>query len=325
MDTSEQASLAALVAAYCGRPLVRRALGLAEETTLRATVMHNHLPAPATVPHDEIHVMQTTHPRYWHYHLEAGNGRQWVAQFTVGSALGLSSSKQTAYAARALRLVENARIAPEVCWVDATLYHLPYGFLLHEWLSAGAWDWHDPAQITGVARALARLHNLPLPVEHGLRVHASPLHAQLEVLERAIAEAGAQTAAAQSWLAAARTTLVHAARFAPTALVHGAPERDNWRVQTSTPSPLLAGLGTPQHSFKLVDWALSCIDDPTHDVAAVIAWTTAAERAVPWTAAEQERFVQAYLAARPMLDAAEFHAKVLLRLPFLRLQWRVAR
>ncbi len=283
MDTPDAAALAALVAAYCHRPAVRHALGLDALARLRAAPLARSA-------------------RSWHYLVESDSGRRWVARLSVGSYLGLSSAKQTAYTALAQRLVEPLRVAPEVCFVDATLYDLPFGLIIMQHLAGRPLDYTSAADRAAAARVLARVHALPLPADHQLQSLPAPLTFALRdgaaILAAYTASAAASAATVRrlhSSLRAIEAALPAQDRFAP-ALIHTDPHAHNWVITPPRPALALLGvpiLSAPQPSTFLLDWETPRVSDPAYDLAHFLAaaqWRAAA----PLSPADRAAFLAAY-------------------------------
>ncbi len=302
--------LAPLVAAYCRRPAVRHELGLAEGTSLEATV----LAADAL---------------YLTYLVHTPDGRRWVARLSTGSPLGLSSSKQIAYEARALRFLEPFHIAPQLCYVDATLYHLPYGFLVMEYLPGELLNAQNPAHLQQAARLLARLHSIPIPADSAFIRNDRPLSAIVEqaagFLAAYTASSVAQTEITQllsTVLRAARASLVDEPRFHPFALVHTDLQAWTWIVappRLALPSiPGVLSISSTHPALRLIGWSKPVLDDPTADLCSFLAPTmTRLSPNHSVTAAQQEALLTSYLALRPELDTADLRDRFATRMRFV--------
>ncbi|GAC1364238.1 MAG: hypothetical protein NVS4B8_23310 [Herpetosiphon sp.] len=306
MSSAEE--LRSLVAAFCVRPAVRHELGVAAGTPLVASVI----------------VADTM--KYL-YRVTAPDGRTWLLLFAIGSRFGLSSAKQIAYQAWAMRLVEPASLSPQICYVDATLYHLPFGALVMEELAGTRLDRQPQDDMLALARALARLHRIKVPPGAPLFPNQQPLQGLLDGAEYWLRIYAASHRAVPVIVELLGRSIVAGRRFSGQqlrfehgTLVHGNPVLANWiagpPVRRSLPGGILA-IGANSPALRLVGWYAPRLDDPSADLCAVLAsWALKRRGDGGPTESEQNALLMAYLTARPELVPAALQERVALRLRF---------
>ncbi|MCS6880964.1 MAG: aminoglycoside phosphotransferase family protein [Oscillochloridaceae bacterium] len=252
------------------------------------------------------------------YLLERDSGPPLVVRVNTGSQIGRPGGAQIAYEGAALRLLAPVGVAPRLHYLDATLALLPYGLLVMDYLPGGPLRYADAAHLVAAARTLARLHQTP--AVHGNFIRRRALVDDLEeargwlapYLESPHAPAPARARLARLLERAAEDAARHADRFpAPFALVHTDVQAHNFVVEDRPDGP----------HCRLVDWERPLLDDPTYDLAHFsIPTTTRWKTGQTLSAAQIERFLAAYCAARPELDAQELRVRLEIRRPFILLR-----
>lgn len=252
------------------------------------------------------------------YLLRRDTGPPLVVRVNTGSQIGRPGGDQIAYEAAALRLLAPAGVAPRLHYLDATLACFPYGLLVMDYLPGGPLRYDDAAHLVAAARTLARLHQTP--AVHGAFILRRALVDDLEeargwlapYLDSPRAQAGARARLARLLERAADDAARYADRFpAPFALVHTDVQAHNFVVEERPDGP----------RCRLVDWERPLLDDPTYDLAHfIIPTTTRWKMGQTLGVAQIERFLAAYCAARPELDAQELRARLEIRRPFILLR-----
>jgi hypothetical protein len=253
------------------------------------------------------------------YLLRPAAGAPLVVRLNTGSQIGKVGGEQIAYEAAALRLVGPHGAAPQLRYLDATLAVLPYGLLAMSYLPGGPLRYAEPAHLVGAAHTLAALHRIAAPRD-GRFILRRPLVDDLRegegwlapYLACARAPAALRGCFARILERAAADAARHAGLFPPPfALVHTDVQADNWVVEERADGP----------RCRLVDWERPLIDDPTYDLAHfTIPTTTRWKAGITLGPADCERFLGAYCAARPDLDAGELRARLAIRRPFILLR-----
>lgn len=252
------------------------------------------------------------------YLLRRDTGPPLVVRVNTGSQIGRPGGDQIAYEAAALRLLAPAGVAPRLHYLDATLGFFPYGLLVMDYLPGGPLRYDDAAHLVAAARTLARLHQTP--AVHGAFILRRALVDDLEeargwlapYLDSPRAPAAARARLARLLERAADDAARYADRFpAPFALVHTDVQAHNFVVEERPDGP----------RCLLVDWERPLLDDPTYDLAHfTIPTTTRWKMGQTLSVAQIERFLAAYCAARPELDARELRARLEIRRPFILLR-----
>jgi aminoglycoside phosphotransferase (APT) family kinase protein len=287
--------------AYLAQPRVREALALALDEPL----------ALSYLAAGEYNI---------NYLLTTADERRLVVRVNTGSQIGQAGGAQIAYEAAALRLLAGQGIGPELYYVDDTLGRLPYGLLVMEYLPGGPLDYNDEEQIAAAATTLAQLHRVRAIDGQSPFIRRRTLVDDLAEgqgwLEQYLTDERAPEPIRRRFAAVLRSAAQAAERDArrfppPFALVHTDVQAHNWLVNREE-----RGL-----VCRLVDWERPLIDDPTYDlVHFVLPTTTRWKCGIDLSAAQQEHFLSAYLAARPDLDPADLRERFALRYRFILLR-----
>lgn len=107
-----------------------------------------------------------------------GSNGSYVARLVTGSQMGLALGDQALYEHRALDLIRASRVTPEPRFVDPDPPGLPYPVIVEDYLPGRPLDY--AADLKAAARAIAAIHALPVPEDHGLKVLPDPVPAALE-------------------------------------------------------------------------------------------------------------------------------------------------
>lgn len=263
--------------------------------------------------------------------LLAGETRRAVLRYNVGSQIGKASNAQLEYEAAALKLVgpfENGSLEnglPGVGPRFITLLSYPVPLLVMEYLPGVPLDYADSRPIEAAAQTLARLHQIPIPVDAPF-IRRTPCVDDVRETQGWLAAYFACERAPAEIKDALRHVLANAENRAemdaalfptPAHLVHTDVQAHNFIVH-ETPNNLP---DAPSLSCRLVDWERPLIDDPTYDLAHFLIPTTTRWKCnYTFTASEEAAFLTAYFAARPALDPTNFTERLRIRRPYILLR-----
>ncbi len=241
-------------------------------------------------------------------HLVDGEHGPVVVRLVTGSQIGLALPDQVRYEARALELLASSGRTPRLLAVQSEPLKLPYPFLIETYLPGRPLDYST--DLVGAAACLAAIHNVPVPEHHGLQVHAHPGPS-------IVSESRDWARAYLQWddaPIASRRALEQAFPVVETDLQQAAE-------LFAVPDLVLVNYDVNTHNFivlddgfvSLVDWEKARVAPAVQDLAHFLLPTTTLWRtstATRLTEAQERRFVNAYLAARPQPDRGTFLAQL---------------
>ncbi len=105
-------------------------------------------------------------------------GESYVARLVTGTQMGLALGDQALYEHRALALIRASNVTPEPRFVDPEPSGLPYPVIIEDYLPGRPLDY--ATDLAAAARAVAAIHALPVPEDHGLKVMPDPVPTALE-------------------------------------------------------------------------------------------------------------------------------------------------
>ena len=228
-----------------------------------------------------------------------------VVRIVTGSQIGLSLPEQVLYESRALNLLEDSGRTPRVVAVQPDSSELPFPFFIESYLPGTPLDY--ATDLDASACCIADIHQVAVPVEHGLQVHRDPGPSILEE-SRTWAEEYLNWAEGPraSRAALRRAFAVIEADLAQAAAIFAEPDLVFVNYDLNTHNFIVR----PDDCFvSLVDWEKARVAPAVQDLAHFLLPTTTLWRtstATRLTPAQEARYLNTYLAARPHLDRDRF-------------------
>lgn len=224
-----------------------------------------------------------------------------VVRCITGSQIGLPLGEQVCYESRALRLLARSGRTPRWIAAQPQPSEMSLPFLVESFLPGRPLAYET--DLEEAARCIAAIHQVPVPTGHGLQVHADPGPS-------IVTESRAWAADYFTWRDAPRASLHALAR----AFESVETQLDEATDLFAEPDLALVNYDLNTHNFivrpedgfvSLVDWEKARIAPATQDLAHFLLPTTTlwrADTATLLTPAQEQRFLDAYLTARPDLD-----------------------
>lgn len=225
-----------------------------------------------------------------------------VARLITGTQIGLPLQEQVLYEYEALQALAASGVTPKPFFVDPNPQRLPYGLIMEEYLPGCPLDYSK--DLVAAARCVATIHEIGVPEQHHLQVHAEPAESILEESREWSAsylEWGGASPESQSLLIAA---------FEKTARLL---ERKGLFTQEDL---AIVNYDLNTHNFlvnqgeaKLVDWEKARIAPRTQDIAHFLLPTTTLwrdETATLLSRDQESEFLDAYLSASQVTDKERF-------------------
>ncbi len=228
--------------------------------------------------------------------------RDVVLRIVTGSQMGLEPGPQVRYEAHALEVLEETLQVPRLVGVEDAPTALPYPYLLIEFLPGRPLDYRRDLERAG--SCVARVHRAGVPAHHGLQDHRDSVRSIFDEVGWLIADApGVSDEMRHCWNDVEQ--LAGRVRSTPPAEFHAVAD-DAAVINTDLNS----------HNFIindervwLIDWEKARIGPTVLDLAHFLLPTTTLWRdagAARLSRADEDRFVDAYLAQRAIRDRAAY-------------------